>query len=270
MRINRENFLRFFDRKGFYIVLFLSIVVIAATAVYVTDSNLKKLEEIRKAQQEEINSAVESNLNYDYEEEMKRAKEEKPAVGQDFNVAQKEPEKKEAEPEAKSEQIKTKEVFSTEAKKLTVTPSPAKTDKKTSISTRLVLLRPLEGKVVMEFAKDKLVYSKTLNEWTTHKGIDIAGKLGEPVVAASDGIVSKVYKDPKLGNTVVIKNGIWEMVYASLGDNIKVKEGDKITKGQQIGEVGDTAKFEIAEGPHLHFELRENEVPIDPTPYFGE
>ncbi|MGB9809305.1 MAG: M23 family peptidase, partial [Caldanaerobacter sp.] len=177
MRINRENFFRFFDRKGFYIVLFLSVVVIAATAVYVTDSNLKKIEEIRKAQQEEINSAIESNTQY--EEEVKEAKEERAAVKND-SIMNKTEGKKESELEGKqgkevNEKTDTKEVFSTEVKKLAVTPLPPKTEKKSLASGRLTLIMPLEGKVLMEFAVDKLVYSKTLREWTTHKGIDIEG-----------------------------------------------------------------------------------------------
>jgi murein DD-endopeptidase MepM/ murein hydrolase activator NlpD len=272
MRINRENFFRFFDRKGFYIVLFLSVVVIAATAVYVTESNLKKIEEIRKAQQEEINSAMENSSQY--EEEIKEAKEEKATVKNE-SVIDKLEEKKESELEKNQEKEAinkptTKEVFSTEVKKLAVTPSPPKAENKNLASGKLVLIKPLEGKIVMEFAVDKLVYSKTLREWTTHKGIDIEGKEGDPVIAASDGIVTKVYKDPKLGNTVIIKNGTWELVYASLSDNIKVKEGDKVKKGEQIGEVGNTSKFEVAEGFHLHFEVRENGNPVDPTLYFSK
>ncbi|HAA63772.1 MAG TPA: M23 family peptidase, partial [Thermoanaerobacter sp.] len=47
-----------------------------------------------------------------------------------------------------------------------------------------------------------------------------------------------------------------------------VKEQEKVVKGQQIGKIGESAKFEVGEGPHLHFELLENGIPVDPIAYF--
>jgi murein DD-endopeptidase MepM/ murein hydrolase activator NlpD len=277
VRINRENLIRFFDRKGFYIVLFLSIVVIAATSVYVTNNNLKKLEELRKAQQEEINSAIESD--WGYEEELVQAQEEKEQQNNSTAVISQQQEnnvsdnKENPQPVTKhSNEVKNpgKNDSLTNSKVTTVMASNTSTIKKDNSlsSAKLVLLKPVNGDIILEFAKDKLVFSKTLQEWTTHKGVDIGSNLGEPVLAAMDGIVTKVYKDPKLGNTVVIKNGKWETRYANLDDEILVKEQEKVVKGQQIGKIGESAKFEVGEGPHLHFELLENGIPVDPIAYF--
>nr|WP_218623514.1 M23 family metallopeptidase [Thermoanaerobacter sp. CM-CNRG TB177] len=269
VRINREKLIRFFDRKGFYIILFLSIVVIAATSIYVTNNNLKKLEELRKAQQEEINSAIESD--WSYEKELAQAQEEKEQQNNSTAVISQQT-KENFQPVAENDEVKSsgKSDSLENSKVTTVMASNTSTIKKDNdlSSARLVLLKPVNGDIILEFAKDKLVFSKTLQEWTTHKGVDIGSKLGEPVLAAMDGIVAKVYKDPKLGNTVVIKNGKWETRYANLEDEILVKQQEKVVKGQQIGKIGESARFEVSEGPHLHFELLENGTPVDPIAYF--
>ncbi|HHW57344.1 MAG TPA: peptidoglycan DD-metalloendopeptidase family protein [Clostridia bacterium] len=282
MRINKDNWIRFFDRKGFYIVLFLSVVVVAVTAVYFTSSNLKKLEEFRKAQQEEINSALDTNWDYEYEEKLAQAQEKenkktesaevmnqptKDTISQESNSTKTATENKESKSLTRNKEVQNKKDSAVPVTTDVATSNTVVQKTSNSNLSSLTLLKPVEGDIVLEFAKDKLVFSKTLQEWTTHKGVDIGGKLGEPVLAAMEGIVTKVYKDPKLGNTVVIKNGKWETRYANLEDEILVKEGEKVIKGQQIGKIGESAKFEIAEGPHLHFELWENGVPVDPTGY---
>ncbi|AIS51374.1 peptidase M23 [Thermoanaerobacter kivui] len=277
MKIKKENLIKFFDRKGFYIVLFLCVVVVGATAVYVTNNNLKKLAELKKAQQEEINSVVESN--WDYEEDLKQAKEEKtndnlaatmtqgPKEDKGVVSSNDTADKKEEKTNTAYESPAKSNVTGTKVKAVLTTTQPAKTEKQIA-SSALVLLKPVDGEIILEFAKDKLVYSKTLDEWTTHKGIDIKAPVGSPVLAAMEGIVTKVYKDERLGNTVDIKSGKFETRYANLEEDISVKEGDKVEKGQQIGKVGKSAKFEIAEEPHVHFELLENGVHIDPSVYF--
>jgi lipoprotein NlpD len=110
---------------------------------------------------------------------------------------------------------------------------------------------PAKGKVSAEF-----------NE--TNKGIDIAGKVGEPILAASEGKV--VYAGNSLrgyGNLVIIKHdNIYLTAYAH-NSKLLVKEGDAVRKGQKIAEMGDTD----ATSPKLHFELRVNGKPVNPTPY---
>lgn len=110
---------------------------------------------------------------------------------------------------------------------------------------------PAKGKVVEEFSE------KT-------KGIDIAGKLGEPITAASDGKV--VYAGNSLrgyGNLVIIKHDNTYLTAYAHNRNLLVKEGDAVKKGQKIAEMGDTDTNSVK----LHFELRVNGKPVNPTPY---
>lgn len=145
-------------------------------------------------------------------------------------------------------------------------------DKKTSASVKPVLTTmtvPTLGKVTTAFAQDKLVYSKTLEQWSTHNGIDIATELGKPVKAVMDGKIEEVKtNDHKLGVVVVIDHGAGiKTVYGNLSSDNLVKKGKSVVKGQIIGAVGNTAPYEIEEPPHLHFELMENGKQVDPYKY---
>ncbi|MDO5557854.1 MAG: M23 family metallopeptidase [Clostridia bacterium] len=128
---------------------------------------------------------------------------------------------------------------------------------------------PVEGETIKEFATDSLVYSETLQEWVTHKGIDIKADKTTMVKAACDGKVKSIKNDPRYGVTAVIEhsNG-FETVYSNLLTAEFIVEGEEVTQGQSIGTVGNTATFEIADPTHLHFEILQNSIPVDPNLYF--
>ena len=108
---------------------------------------------------------------------------------------------------------------------------------------------PVRGRVIATFSEP------------TNKGVDIAGRLGDPVVAAAPGRV--VYTGTGIrgyGKLIVIRheNG-WNSVYAH-NREILVKEGQTVARGQKIAELGDTD----ADQPKLHFEIRRHGRPVDP------
>ena len=127
---------------------------------------------------------------------------------------------------------------------------------------------PVKGDIVKEYAKDKLVYSNTLEEWTTHLGIDIKADKTTIVKSIENGIVKSIKNDPRYGITVIIShdNG-FESQYSNLLTAEFIAEGEEIKKEQTIGTIGNTAIFEIEDDPHLHFELRKNDENVDPTVY---
>lgn len=94
-----------------------------------------------------------------------------------------------------------------------------------------------------------------------NKGVDLAGKSGDPVLAAAGGVVS--YAGAGLrgyGNLVVLRhNATWLSVYAH-NSKILVKEKQTVARGQKIAEIGSSD----AESPRLHFEIRRQGKPIDP------
>jgi len=99
-----------------------------------------------------------------------------------------------------------------------------------------------------------------------HDGIDFTAPIGTPVYATGDGIVTLVkYSNRGYGNQIEISHGYsYKTKYAHLS-KIMVKEGDSVKRGQIIGLVGNTGK---SVGPHLHYEVRKNNVPINPINFF--
>ena len=98
-----------------------------------------------------------------------------------------------------------------------------------------------------------------------HEGIDVGSSLGAKVIAPYPGVVSSVGEDPQLGKIVKLDYGDgWTGVLGNLGD-VLVVEGQKVTMGDQIGTVGLSAPLKK---PWLHIELRKNNKPVNPIPYF--
>lgn len=134
-----------------------------------------------------------------------------------------------------------------------------------------LVVAPVHGDVIAAFSMDKLQYDPTMDDWRTHDGQDIAAAEGTNVLAAASGKVTAVTNDPMLGTMVVIAHdGGFETLYANLQKNPPVKAGEKVTAGQIIGAVGHTAKAEAAEEPHLHFAVKQNGQPIDPTDFLSD
>lgn len=124
------------------------------------------------------------------------------------------------------------------------------------------------GQVVLNGYSQTAVYSKTMDDWRAHMGIDYQADEGTDVTSVWDGTVQKVYKDMIWGYTVeILHDGNIYSVYKNLKKGIPVKEGDKVEKGQAIGKVGSSAAVEKREEPHLHFELWTNGETINPESY---
>ncbi|MDU2490894.1 MAG: peptidoglycan DD-metalloendopeptidase family protein [Clostridium celatum] len=103
---------------------------------------------------------------------------------------------------------------------------------------------------------------------SVHKGIDIAKNLGESVNASLDGkVISAGYNNGGYGNLIVIEHpNNMKTYYAHLND-IYVNVGDMVKKDDIIGAVGSTGN---STGPHLHFELRVDNKPVDPIKYIKQ
>ena len=125
---------------------------------------------------------------------------------------------------------------------------------------------PVSGQIENVYSVDALIYNKTMADWRTHDGIDIAAQIGDVVLSASSGTVSKVYADEMYGTTVVIDhgNGVCS-VYSNLAETPTVNVGQFVGVGEIIGAVGDTALCEAGEAAHLHFAMTKNGESIDPA-----
>lgn len=117
-----------------------------------------------------------------------------------------------------------------------------------------MFIRPASGSTVARF------------DGVRNKGLDIAGNLGDPIVAAADGRV--VYVGGELrsyGNMVIIKHNETFLTAYAHAQTILVKENAVVRQGQKIAEMGksDTDRVKV------HFEIRKNGTAVDPEPYLS-
>jgi murein DD-endopeptidase MepM/ murein hydrolase activator NlpD len=137
-----------------------------------------------------------------------------------------------------------------------------------NVKKELKFESPVSGEIIKDFAMDNLIYSNTLEEWTTHLGIDIKADKTSIVTASEKGIVESIKNDPRFGLTITISHEDgFKTIYSNLLTSEFVTENEEVEKGQTIGTIGETASFEISDEPHLHFEMYKDEEPVNPTIY---
>lgn len=133
----------------------------------------------------------------------------------------------------------------------------------------LTFIMPVKNYTIgTNFVNDDVVYNKTMNEWTTHEGVDFITTSPEGVVAVADGVVESVEYDSLEGTIIIIKHteGL-KSVYKSLSQNVEVSVGQEVKAGDVIGETGVSASNEMSVGNHLHFEVLENGISVNPFDY---
>ena len=97
-----------------------------------------------------------------------------------------------------------------------------------------------------------------------HSGLDIATRLGTPIVATADGVVNYVGRKGLLGNLVTINHGHGIITRYGHISKALVKRGAKVKRGETIALIGSTGR---STGPHVHYEVRLNGVPVNPKKY---
>lgn len=156
-----------------------------------------------------------------------------------------------------------------EVKETTKTEKKKAPEKKVEKKKELKFSVPVKGEILRDYADTTLIYSDTLEEWTTHYGVDILAQKGSAVSASESGTVKSIKDDPRYGLTITIEHEDgFETVYSSLLSSEFVSEGEKVEKGQTIGTVGNSATFEIADDYHLHFEMILNGNNVNPVNYW--
>ena len=118
-------------------------------------------------------------------------------------------------------------------------------------------IKPIDGTISSSYG---LRENATGRVPKNHTGVDIAAVTGTKIKATTDGEVVMVSEEGDYGKHIKMQIGEVSVIYAHC-NNIYVKEGDKITQGQEIAEVGSTGN---STGPHLHFEIRISEKTVDP------
>lgn len=138
-------------------------------------------------------------------------------------------------------------------------------------TTPVSFYSPLLSYTIAKDYNDKnLVYNTTLKQWEAHKGICFSASENSEVFACLDGTVADVYTNHLNGTVVVLSHdNNLKTYYYSLDENVSVKKGDKVKRGSVIGKVSSSAFNELNLGSHLHFEVTENNVKVDPATYLN-
>ncbi len=159
----------------------------------------------------------------------------------------------------------------------TTTKAPESTEQDPPVSdvsgTLPTFCAPTGGTLAKSHDSEKQVFSDTMNDYRVHLGLDIETALNAPVYAAADGTVAEVWEDPLMGQCVAVKHsGDAVSIYKNLAAEVAegIEAGSKVEAGQVIAYVGESAMTELADEPHLHFELTVAGLQVDPLDYLDE
>lgn len=151
--------------------------------------------------------------------------------------------------------------------------TPPDNDKPTVSDTDLPTFSlPVKGVISMDYSDSIPVFSQTMGDYRTHLGVDVSASLGTEVLAVADGKVTNIWDDPFMGKCVSIEHsGNAVSIYKNLSPEIRegLVIGCDVKSGDVIGCVGESAMNEIAEEPHLHYELKVDGKHVDPKDHFS-
>lgn len=213
------------EKDGFYLALFVCICLIAIGGVWFTNNNVEELTS---------NDLFVNNINESSKKE------------DEIHLIENEGEEEESIPTSteSSENLETaKEKQENESSKLSF----------------------LGTKVIREYSEKEPSYSKTLDLWEVHKGLDISADKGYEIKSLLAGKVVDVYKDDEHGMSVSIESADnIVVIYSNLDEKANVKKGQEVKEGQVLGVVGNTTSVESSEETHVHVEAFKGEEYIDP------
>lgn len=126
-----------------------------------------------------------------------------------------------------------------------------------NIKATTTFIKPIEGTISSKYGQRE---PTTATVPKNHTGVDIATNMGTKIKSATSGEVVIASEEGDYGKHLKIQIGDVSIIYAHC-NNLYVKQGDQISQGQEIAEVGTTGN---STGPHLHFEIRISERTIDP------
>lgn len=132
------------------------------------------------------------------------------------------------------------------------------------------LLWPVSGDIVLKYSMDSTIFFPTLGVYKCNPAISIKADEGTNVGVAASGVVKSVTVNEETGTTVdvAIGNG-YETTYGLL-DNVVVRSGDKVTKGQLLGTVSAPTAYYTKEGANLYFKVTKDGVSVDPMELLAE
>ncbi len=262
MNQNKNGITGFFKSKGFYIVL---IVCVIAAAV----SSYLAVETLMDHFVSQGNSMLSNSLtpgdgvgtqvaNPESNVPIEDTQEEEASSSEVASVAEDDIDDKNDDVEATRQQDEneSEEDVADEVTTQAVSTQQTATPEQATVEPPSFTM-PVSGAVIKDFSGDELVYNKTMNDWRTHNGIDIASPIDTAVMAAIGGEVINLEIDDLWGGVVEISSDGIIVRYAGLNPDIAVQKGQQLRSGEIIGKVGELPA-ELSDESHIHIEAIKN------------
>lgn len=291
--MKKNRLAEFFKGKGYYVLLFVGIIAIAAVALIgsnLSSNNEDETEDFVDLNEPDNNIAAEddNNLQADIDDTSDLAGiDQGPgtevAEGSDdaanndnlleFDVYTEEEENGIDLAEYEPEHIRAAESASVaqaepeveeQPQTVETTGSTVKNLPSLSFQVDQGLLWPVDGNVIMNYSVDHLVYHATLMQFKVNPAIIIEAEVGTEVKSAAEGVITDIYDDSITGLTVTMDIGDgYSLLYGQLA-NVNYKLGDRLEEGVAIGVINEPTRFYSVEGSNLYFMVLENEETINP------
>lgn len=263
--MRKKKIMEYIKQRQFYLAL-LGCVVVLSVIYIVADYNSKDEQEIADLNEtlidaESLEETISDNLSAQNQTEDKSNEDaldsekvqEKVTISQEEVIGD--------DTDANADKAEVVEGNENEATVAAISHSPNITfDKAKGI------ILPVQGEVILKYSKDIPVYFKTLEQYKVNPALLIKANVGDNVRATAGGIVESISYSNDKGNMITIYHGNgYKSIYGQLKENMKVKEGDIVDKGEIIGFVSEPTNYYIVEGSHVYFKFLENEEPINPN-----
>ncbi len=253
-----QRALRFAESKGFYMILGLCVVAIGVSAyvLFFTTPEAQPLtgELVAQAPQADASKNV-PDVTIPERETQK-----KPAAKPETEKQQEQRDTKPSVPEQKPVESKPAAAEMSE-----VPANAVQVDAQTTVKQSIFTMPIQAAEIQREYSGNDLVLDPTMGDWRTHNGTDFHCDEGDLVMAVLDGSVAEVYEDALMGTCVRIDHGAGlESRYCGLVADDSLKVGSKVNAGQTIGRADNSNLSESAQTCHLHLEMTEDGLYVDP------
>ena len=280
--MKKNKLAEFLKGKGYYVLLFVGVLAIAAVAVIGSrlsqrmeneGQNYVDLNDVEEniADQDDANNLVEDNqvsegiagnvenasdvaTNDEVSQDTDLAKDQIEYEGYGYDTSDNESTAKDLTSDASDT---VSEAVETAGSKLNALD-------KLSFDRDEGLAWPVSGNVIMNYSMDRTVYFATLMQYKCNPAIIIDAEVGTEVKAAADGVVTKIANNEETGLTVTMEIGNgYSLVYGQL-ENLNLEVGDFVSQGEVIGTIAKPTKYYTVEGSNLYFQVLEDGKTINP------
>jgi len=240
MKFSKGKFSRFLSSKGFYVALAVCLVGASAATWVAVSRTITGIEDSN-------NQMLQKESLFGEFPTLEEAEKNVPDVPKQYSP----PSSSSSTASSSSEPAKEPEE-----------PSSAQTS--VTVTQTLAYALPAKGTITNSFSDGELVKNKTLGDWRTHDGIDIAANKGDDIYAAADGVVTGIVHTPLWGTVVTVSHvDGHETIYSGLDSNLPIQEGENVMVKQVIGKL-DSIPCELEQESHLHFAMKKDGSWIDP------